>query len=149
MPPTPLYKNYAEYHRQIQMVYGAFWLGASMFLALGYWLHLQSNISANTIPVWMFWLLLVANTGAVIFFSKYLQEKASRESGLYNKLIRYQTFLIIRLALLEFIVLFAAVLVMQGAGMAVLAVALLVLLGMLLLRPTPEKVASEWGLSEK
>ncbi len=49
MPPTPLYKNYAEYHRLIHMVDGAICVGASMFLALGYWIHLQSNI-----PVWVF-----------------------------------------------------------------------------------------------
>ncbi len=86
--------------------------------------------------------------GAVVFFQISTGESIPvvRPVGKGDSL---SNFLIIRLALLEFIVLFAAVLVMQGAGMAVLAVALLVLLGMSLLRPTPEKVASEWGLSEK
>ena len=135
---------------QLRILHGAFCAGVVLFGGVAAFLvHQDGPLGDASLaqPLMMVAAVLaVSGLAASVFLTNRLLEKARQQPDVAGKLVAYRSAFIIGVALLEGPALFAVVAYLLTGNVIVLAIVAVLVLRMLMMRPTRDKIATALGL---
>ena len=138
-----------KFLKTITILYLALLMGQLMFAVVAFSINGSTAVVIDTNDTIIF-IEVIMVTGCFIasniLFKKQLAD-AAQQSDVKSKLMRYQTALIIRCALLEGASLFSIVNYMTGGNLLYLIISGLIILYFLSFRPTKERIKEDLQLS--
>jgi len=141
-------KNYAAYRRTLWILFFAVFSGALMFwLIVFVFLPFHARSGPSFLDK-IYWFFILAEGAAFFILQSKLLATVRAEKTLTAKLRRYQTFFLIRLAILEGLIIFGIVIGMTQGSVAAQRISMMFILLMLLFfMPTTSRIATELQLN--
>jgi len=145
------FTNFKQYHRVLQLVYMILLQGLLLFMFLVYFQSKDTFFKLDLIDSNIVIGIIVVLAALVIsfFLYRFLLIKISDSKGLKNKLEKYTTAFIVKMAILEGGAFFNLVMFLNTANKSFLIFSALLLLAMMMSFPGVDKIEKALGLSKQ
>lgn len=145
------YKNFAQFHKIINIVYLVIFFGLLFFMTVAYYTVRDSFFSFSTpqTKVYLGFLFAFASLFISRFLHKTFLKKVAKKDPFSQKLQLFFSSFIIKIAVLEGAGFFNITLYFETHNKVFLIFTAVSILGILLAKPTPEMLISDLDLNSK